>query len=297
MIDVLDDLIIWGMHDDRKASPDFQGFGMLGQLLVLLYADSIHLPSLPFWEAMIQYIYRIMGSALVDIVTRQSLSRLVKFQASYDTPEMRALFANPDKIMRENAVRLFKEDPGDTSTVVQVNYYGQNFIIKRYNLKGFWHTLKRAILPSNARRSWSNAIMLQELGVPSIQPVALIENRCGFLKGKTYLVTKFVHGVLGIDYFHPNSPCKAHWEEAMINIRSLVKLMHDHCIVHDDFSFLNLLMVGEQPVLLDLDHLRRFSKSCPAFLKAHKRDLQHFRWYLNNDSPQARDLFDKLILP
>lgn len=232
----------------------------------------------------------------MDTVTRQSLSSFVRFQADYDTPEMHALFANPDKVMHENAVRLFKEDPRDTSTVVQVNYCGHNFIIKRYNLKGFWHTIKRAIMPSNARRSWGNALMLHELAIPSIKPVALIENRCAFLKGRTYLVTKYVQGVLGIDYFHPNSPTQVHWEEAMMNIRSLVGLMREHCIVHDDFSFLNLLMVGEQPVLLDLDHLQRYSKPNAAFLKAHQRDLEHFRWYLNNDSPQARDLFDKLVL-
>jgi len=224
------------------------------------------------------------------IKTIRSFFCRLTFLAHYDTPQMRALFANLDTMMASHAVEVFKNKPGDTSSVAHVRVDNRDFVIKRYNIKGLAHRVKRAVMTTKARVSWQNALLLKELGIPSIQPVALIEKRFWPLKGVSYLITEYQDGIMGNEYFSLNSPHQQRFQQVIHRLSTLITLMKNAHIVHDDFQIYNILMVDHAPVLLDLDHLRQFNKASRRFTKAHQKDLQHFESFLRY-SPVIHRMF------
>ena len=84
---------------------------------------------------------------------------------------------------------------GNTATVSLVKLSDRSLVIKRYNVKGFFHALKLAFSVSRARTSWKNAFLLEALGIPSLKAIALIENRLGFFGSKSYLIAEYIDGV------------------------------------------------------------------------------------------------------
>ncbi len=76
---------------------------------------------------------------------------------------------------------------GNSSTVVRVDIDGRRFVVKRYNIKGLTHRVRRWF-KRRARHAWCNGHWLAFLGVPTAKPVALLECKWGWLVGVCYLV-------------------------------------------------------------------------------------------------------------
>lgn len=214
------------------------------------------------------------------ILQQSGFRKRLTYTVQFDTPQMHALFADPAKMVTEHLQAMYKNKPGDTSTVARIDYAGKDLVVKRYNLKGLGHQIKRAILPTKASVSWENALLLQSLGIPSIRPVALIEERYGWIKRVSYLITEYQEGVLGNDYFSSGAYDVAQLQKTIHSVVSLLKSMKKHHLVHDDFQFHNMLIVDGAAVLLDLDHMRQYSGSSKAFEKAHQKDIDHFARFL-----------------
>lgn len=78
---------------------------------------------------------------------------------------------------------------GRSATVLRGFLDGQPRIVKRYNVKGPWHWLRRALHPRpRFRRAWLNGQRLHLLGIDTARPLALVERRFGPLRGVAYLV-------------------------------------------------------------------------------------------------------------
>jgi len=228
-------------------------------------------------------------------IKKQTFRQNLQYQSSYDSPEMHEFFADPDQVMAKHTVKMFKNKPNDTSTVALVHYAGRDWVLKRYNIKGLAHGIKRALLKTKARVSWDNALLLNELGIPTIKPVAMIEQRFGCFKGVAYLIAEYHEGVLAVDYFAPDSPHQDKFEKTIHSLGELIKRMEIARIVHDDFQIHNILIVDEAPVLLDLDHMRRFRKRSNQFIKEHQKDIAHIDKFLEF-SPVVHRLFRELGL-
>jgi hypothetical protein len=54
---------------------------------------------------------------------------------------------------------------------------GRTLVIKRYNIKGFAHWLKRFWRPSRAWHSWREGNRLAFLGIATPKPLAVLEKR------------------------------------------------------------------------------------------------------------------------
>lgn len=89
----------------------------------------------------------------------------------------------PDAIMGEGVPLKL----GNSSTVVRCELDGESYIIKRYNIKGIAHRLRRWF-KHRARNAWKNGHTLAFLRVPTARPVALLEQRWGWFRGVAYLV-------------------------------------------------------------------------------------------------------------
>jgi tRNA A-37 threonylcarbamoyl transferase component Bud32 len=210
----------------------------------------------------------------------------------YYTSAMQNFLRAPDEALARSH-QFFKNIPGDTSTVAVVVIDEIPLVVKRYNVKGFWHGLKLLFRPSRALVSWRNAHRLRALNIPTIEPVAVLEKRFGLFRRQAYFISRYVAGISGSDYFAQadQSP-----EACAVAIKAIVTILQQLAaakIYHNDFHHSNFIMMGNQPLLIDLDHMQHY-RCTRNFARAHQKDIAQFRHYLAGN-PLACELFDKAV--
>ncbi len=96
-----------------------------------------------------------------------------------DSPGLRALLADPDASFpgRERALKN-----GNTCTVWATDVADQRLVVKRYNVKNFWHGLKLTTRAGRAFLSWDNARKLLAHGIATPRPVAVVRIKKGLLR-------------------------------------------------------------------------------------------------------------------
>src|SRR5690606_5012294 len=103
-------------------------------------------------------------------------------------PELERFLADPDGVMA--AGELLKD--GNSATVVRARLDGREVVIKRYNIKGVGHWLRRFWRPSRAWVSWRNAHLLAQVGIDTPAPVAMLAMRWGPLRRRAWYVCEAV---------------------------------------------------------------------------------------------------------
>lgn len=181
---------------------------------------------------------------------------------------------------------------GNTCTVALAEIDNKNIVIKRYNIKNFWHGISRAFRPSRAAASWANAHRLSILGIATAKPIALLEARTCSLRGKAYFLAEYLDLPDVAEYFAQTQD-KAQRAEAVKNIVTLFYKLYLLQISHGDMKASNIKMHGTQPVLIDLDSMRQHRNTN---ITAHVRDLQRFmqNWHASNQ-PRDNALYNAFV--
>lgn len=182
---------------------------------------------------------------------------------------------------------------GNTCTVAQATIDAVDIVVKRYNIKSFWHGLGRAFRQTRASVSWANAHRLKLLVLATANPVALIEARKFGLSGKAYFLTEYVDAP-DVAAFFKQSSDKALRAKAIKCLVQLFYRLYLLSISHGDMKATNIKMLaGGQPLLIDLDSMQQhrmvfFAKS------AHARDVKRFmqNW---KDDPSLYNAFVKVF--
>ncbi|MDR2164716.1 MAG: hypothetical protein LBO79_03615 [Zoogloeaceae bacterium] len=185
------------------------------------------------------------------------------------------LLSDPDACIRRGHV--YKT--GGAATVVRVEIAGRALIVKRYNIKHFWHGLKHCWRPGRAWRAWREGHRLLALGIPTARPLALLERRCCWLRGTAYLVTEHLEGPDLLAHA-ADTPLPGEKAEAL---RALLASLHQARISHGDMKGHNLIWQPNATqetggtrghwALIDLDATRQHLSSA-RFARAHARDLR-----------------------
>lgn len=176
---------------------------------------------------------------------------------------------------------------GNTCTVGLTELQGQHVVVKRYNIKGFWHGIGRALRKSRAAISWANAHRLKLLGISTPQPVALIEQKrisiLGIaLKGKSYFLSAYMH-VPDVAVFFSQTTDKALRAEAVKQLTMLLYRFYLLKLSHGDMKATNIKMQDTTPMLIDLDSMQQHRWAYFA-QQAHVRDLQRFMQNWKHDT-------------
>ncbi|MEO1946119.1 MAG: lipopolysaccharide kinase InaA family protein [Methylophilaceae bacterium] len=182
---------------------------------------------------------------------------------------------------------------GNTCIVASAKIGSLNVVIKRYNIKGFWHGVGRVFRRTRASTSWGNAHRLQLLGLPTAKPIALIETRRFGLKGKAYFITEYVDA-LDMDVFFKQSIGKVLRAEAVKQAVQLFYRLYLLNISHGDMKATNIKVLADgKPLLIDLDSMQQHKKAAVA-QKAHVRDIKRFmrNW---KDTPSLYNAFVKVF--
>ena len=209
-----------------------------------------------------------------------------------NSAEMQQLLDTPDRSCPEKA-RLLKD--GNTCTVWRADVNGQPLVIKRYNVKGFWHGLKLSMRQGRAHISWLNAQRLQFYGINTPQPVALMKFSYDRLKPKGYFITRYVEGVDAKLWFRDESITVEHKQAMVQKFAALLSQLDELRITHGDMKATNFLIVDDEPMLIDLDAMKQH-RCRYAFAQAQRRDRERFmrNWRLQ---PELQSLFESVLPP
>ena len=167
---------------------------------------------------------------------------------------------------------------GHTCTISKALLANQPVVIKRYNIKNFWHGLKRALRASRAAKSWANAHRLMIANIATAKPLALLEERFGCLRRRAYYLSAYVDAPDVKQFFECAVPA-GEKEIAMRNVAALFYKLYLLRYSHGDCKATNIKMVNLSPVLIDLDAMQaNFSGmlSSWCFERKHIKDLKRF---------------------
>lgn len=167
---------------------------------------------------------------------------------------------------------------GNTCTVGVAALANKKVVVKRYNIKNFWHGLNRAFRPSRAARSWANAHRLLISNIATAQPLALVEERWGVLRRRAYFLSEYVDAPDALQFF---AQCTS-VEDKLIVACQLAALLHKLYLLkytHGDFKATNIKIVGLKPLLIDLDSMQAHvfgGLSGWGFKRRHIKDVKRF---------------------
>lgn len=164
---------------------------------------------------------------------------------------------------------------GGAASVGKVEVAGRTLVIKRYNIKGFAHWLKRFWRPSRAWHSWREGNRLAFLGIATPKPLAVLEKRFLWLRSRAYLVTEFLPGPDIIERFAPYVESGAAPESELLALDQLFARLIAERISHGDFKGHNLFWQEDRWALIDLDSMCQHS-SVGSFAAAYARDRARF---------------------
>lgn len=198
-------------------------------------------------------------------------SRFVAMDRQSETVELVNLIENPDGYIESG--KCLKD--GNSATVALVELNGQPFVLKRYNIKSFGHWLSRCWRPSRAWLSWHNAQFLRFYDIDTPKPLAMVEQRCGFLRGKAYFITEYLGAEDVLGYVQKMAAQPAILEGLAVRFASLFGLMKLLRFSHGDLKATNFLLKNDVLSVIDLDSMRVHA-SDEDLSNALEKDKQRF---------------------
>ncbi|MCX5644066.1 MAG: hypothetical protein NTZ17_05195 [Phycisphaerae bacterium] len=157
-----------------------------------------------------------------------------------------------DDLMRQG--RVLKDDYA--SFISRVLWNGHDAVIKRYNHRGFWHSLRHTIKGSRAKRNWLNAHQLMSLKIATPEPLAYVDQYRGPLLWQSYFVARFVPGPQVHEILHDETVAESPKQRISDLVLELLHRMAEHGVSHGDMKHTNILYDGTDVVLTDLDGMR-----------------------------------------
>jgi hypothetical protein len=163
--------------------------------------------------------------------------------------EMQTFVAEPEA--QFNQGRVLKA--GNSATVVRMRIDGRQVVVKRYNIKGWWHGLRRALRwTPRYRLAWLNGHRLEFLRLLTARPLALLEITKAPLNTVAYLVMEdggehSLEAVIGQDALSP---------QLVEQVVAVFRGLNQTGLVHGDTKASNFLVAADGLRLIDLDGMR-----------------------------------------
>lgn len=180
------------------------------------------------------------------------------------------LLNNPDQYIDQG--RFIKGF--GTTNVADSIVNGKHILLKRYNIKSIKHKLSRFWRPTRGWHSWQEGFRLLTLGIPTAKPLALIEERHLWMRGRAWLVTEYLDGPDLLSHFKQYEQTMPP-EAELIALEQLFASLIATRISHGDLKGTNLFWVNNQWVLIDLDAVKQHSCRV-SFKKAYQKDRSRF---------------------
>jgi len=217
-----------------------------------------------------------------QFMKEQHGNRMLLCQRELDPELIEKLKHAPDDLM-EMGQRL---KSGNTCTVQQIEWAGVNIVVKRYNPKSILYQMMHFFMHSRAMRSWMNGILLCRIGIPSVMPLAVVEESRFGLLNRAYFLMEYFEGEDLCGYLNAQKHSSEGFDQTLNGLSSLFKRLSRFRIIHGDFKAKNILINESELRLIDVDGLRFFVSS-RRFYRLFRSD---FKRLLDNwsDQPSLR---------
>lgn len=174
------------------------------------------------------------------------------FSRKLDRCFVEQLVNNPDDFVEQGEVLK----SGRTAIVVRIQLGDKAYILKRYNKKSQLHQCVRSLMTSRAAISWKNGHLLVFNHIPTAEPLLMLENRRGIFRGRSYILTEYIEGCHAFEYFEKNESA-IEFDAMAGKINKLVKHAHQSGFIHGDLKAHNIWIKGSEPLLIDLDGMKK----------------------------------------
>jgi tRNA A-37 threonylcarbamoyl transferase component Bud32 len=183
---------------------------------------------------------------------QQGLKKAVfdrEFCKNLDVP---AFISGIDDLMKTGRVLKSR----NTSFLSQITVNGKQVVIKRYNHKGLWHSVRQTLQASRAKRSWLHGHRLIMLGINTPKPLAFIEVRKGFLLWTSCIITEYVPGQNLEELFTDAGFDDEQKQILYRQICCVMSVLHNNRISHGDFKRTNFILSDKTIYVTDLDAMK-----------------------------------------
>lgn len=195
------------------------------------------------------------------------------YDKRYSSAGFHRLYNDPDSFLTSHDVRYLKK--GNTCTVARASVDGIEVVIKRYNIKGRWHGIRRAFRRTRASISWQNAHLLQFYDISTPRPIAFIEKRVGPVRHGSYFICEYVEGPNYREYFADHAVSGKSTQRMAEQIAETLATLARYRIRHGDMKATNIILSDGRTYLTDLDAMREYRTDL-FFRWAHSRDVKRF---------------------
>lgn len=229
-------------------------------------------------------------SASAEIETETRFDRVVCYQRRFAGEALDTLLNDPDAVFGDaEPEQRLKHDR--TTTLVNLINEDRHWVGKRYNTKGPWHAVRRCFKPTRARNCWDMAHRLLAAGICVAQPVAMLEQRLGPLRRRSYYFCEYIAGTPLEKMLGPDASPQT-IEQMCDKFRELFTKLAQARIAHGDMKITNLLVAGHDIVLLDLDVVSVYPAA--RYARAYRKDRARFlrNW---DHLPELRQKFSQCV--
>ena len=231
-------------------------------------------------EALAREIARIRKWRLLDYLKKVGRDCSL-FSARIGAFGLRVVVRGEEKILQPLLDELDKHleqghihKTGGAATVARVELNGRDYLVKRYNMKNLMHWCKRFWRPSRAWHSWREGNRLLHLGLATPRPLAVVERRWCWLRGRAYIITEYLHGEDIISRFQPYLDISPPESELLALDQLFAGLLRER-VCHGDFKGYNILWDSDRWSMIDLDAMQQHSTKA-GFARAYARDRARF---------------------
>jgi tRNA A-37 threonylcarbamoyl transferase component Bud32 len=216
---------------------------------------------------------------------------ILVYDKHYASEGFQDLYRNPDSVFAEGHGRYLKR--GNTSTVVRTTVDGTEVVVKRYNIKGPWHGIRRILRRTRASISWKNANLMGFYGIATPRPIAFVEKRTGPAKRTSYFISEYIQGINGREFFGDATIPDSDKEAMAERIVAALMTLERYRMRHGDLKATNIIIRDATPYWVDLDGMREY-KTTLLFRPAFERDIVrlHRNW---EDRSDIRQLFQQAL--
>ena len=191
----------------------------------------------------------------------------------------------------EVAKVVLKNDRTTTVSVISLDDTpDQNIVLKRYNAKGQWHRISRAVRRSRASRCWQMSFAFAQAGLCVARPYMMHEQRLAMFNLDAFFATQKLAGQELLAALPKLE--RAEQDQVVTAIRDMFERFEAFSLSHGDMKATNLLWDGNRLALIDLDAAHQHARKL-SWRKANRKDRRRFlkNW---QDQPQLLKRFEFL---
>lgn len=144
----------------------------------------------------------------------------------------------------------------DTSTVCKTTFKGRHIVIKRYNNKGPFHSIKNSVRPSRAQKSWRKSCLLIDYDIYTPAPLGyIVEKRAG-LYFRSYFIMECCLAPTYDNILLQQPPTPDEQAKILDRIKTMLDKFAEHKITHSDLKQSNILVGDNRVGIIDLDAMQ-----------------------------------------